>query len=270
MRNILKRMQQILGKHPRNNRFPDSDVADNSHICTLSTISSKCRIQGMATVIESQLMTGTELAHSAYIYRSYLGQAVRVANSTRLISCSIGAFSYISESTIFHASRLGTYCSIGPQVMSGYGEHPTSQLSTSPIFYSTNNPFGFSLTEKHLFTNELAPVDIGSDVWIGARVYVRNGIKIGDGAIIGAGAVVTKDVPPYAIVGGVPARLIRFRFNQTLIEKLLDIRWWEFAPDSLKSVQPLFESFNESTADILATHLRDCKRTLSPVLRDNL
>lgn len=94
-----------------------------------------------------------------------------------------------------------------------------------------NNTFGISLVENDTFINEYSPITIGNDVWIGARVIIMDGVNIGDGAIIAAGAVVTKDVEPYTIVGGVPAKTIRKRTDASSYEKYIKSHWWELEPN---------------------------------------
>jgi acetyltransferase-like isoleucine patch superfamily enzyme len=116
-------------------------------------------------------------------------------------------------------------------IVGGLGAHPTNWLSTHPAFYSLRRQSGVTFVQENHF-DELRPVTIGSDVWIGARTLVLDGISVGDGAVIAAGAVVTRDVPPYAVVGGVPARPIRYRFDDAVIAELLDWRWWEL-PDNV-------------------------------------
>ena len=109
----------------------------------------------------------------------------------------------------------------------GLGLHPTRDfVSTHPIFYSASNQSVISSFADKDYFAEKKPIVIGNDVWIGARAMVIDGVKIGDGAIVGAGAVVTKDVPSYAIVGGVPAKFIRWRFPKKTINRLESIRWW--------------------------------------------
>ena len=109
--------------------------------------------------------------------------------------------------------------------------HPTKgYISSSPIFYSTKKQCGQSYVSTNSFEEE-SKVDgnyaiIGNDVWIGAWVKIKGGVRIGDGAIIAMGAIVTKDVPPYAVVGGVPAKIIRYRFSDDIILKLLEKKWW--------------------------------------------
>ncbi|WP_234463862.1 CatB-related O-acetyltransferase [Paracoccus caeni] len=110
------------------------------------------------------------------------------------------------------------------------GEHPVDTLSSHPIFYGASN--GFRIPDKIGVARDFSaarhtPPIIGHDVWIGANAVITRGVKVGTGAVIGAGAIVTKDVPPYAIVGGVPAKLLRMRFDEETVAKLLASEWWD-------------------------------------------
>lgn len=158
---------------------------------------------------------------------------------------TIGAFSYISGnfSSAFSV-KIGRYCSLAPKV-SIKGDHPMHYFTTSPVFFNPNNPFSSFTKIKPLDFKKSQPpslkstheVKIGYDVWMGEDVFIKPGVTIGDGAVIGAKSVVTKDISPYAIVAGVPAKLIRYRFDKDIIDLLLESKWWEFAPWQLKGAQ---------------------------------
>ncbi|MBA3921161.1 MAG: CatB-related O-acetyltransferase [Nostocaceae cyanobacterium] len=151
----------------------------------------------------------------------------------------MGRFNYVSSSSKLDLAEIGSFCSFGPELICGYGEHPTDFVSTNPVFFSTFKQCGTSFADKNYF-EERKKIFIGHDVWIGARVFIRDGVKIGNGAIIGAGAVVVKDIPDYAIVGGVPAKIIRFRFSDEIIRELLNINWWNWSEDKLRKAQIYF------------------------------
>jgi len=128
----------------------------------------------------------------------------------------IGSYTYIGFNNLISKSSIGRYCSLASNVNIGHGEHPANNISTSTLFLD--------------FPYEVLTVKdctIGNDVWIGVSCTIRRGVTIGDGAIVGANSFVNKDVPPFAIVAGSPAQIIRFRFAPEKIEKILASRWWD-------------------------------------------
>ncbi len=174
----------------------------------------------------------------------------------------IGRYTYARPGTkIRYAAVIGRFCSIAEDVDINAFEHPTDWLSTHPFQF---NNFHFGREKSHpnyirrqyrkvekIQHKQLPDVVVGSDVWIGAKAIVRRGVVVGDGAIIGAGSFVNKDVPPYAIVAGTPARVIKFRFPEEIILKLLEIRWWEFlVPFDMKAVR--FDDINVALEQIEA------------------
>ena len=163
---------------------------------------------------------------------------------------TIGDYTYIAYNAHISMTSIGKFCSIGPNLFCGYGIHPVNGLSTSPMFYSTLKQNGISLssTDKIL---ERESITIGNDVFIGANVTILDGVTIGDGAVIGAGAVVSKNIPPYAIAVGSPITVKSYRFSDTSIEKLLTIKWWDFAETDLVEVENIFGKWKNSSANII-------------------
>ena len=150
---------------------------------------------------------------------------------------NMGKRSYIAESSkITHPdTTVGKFCSIGGDVLIGLGKKELNMLSTHPFQWCEHDErlWGDLYTPKDKVVKSLpsVPCKIGNDVWIGTRVTIMGGINVGDGAVIGAGAIVTKDVPPYAVVAGVHARVIKYRFSQEIIDKLLELKWWNYPED---------------------------------------
>lgn len=162
--------------------------------------------------------------------KNFVGRFSRISNS------KIGFGTYIGKSVMFNNARIGSYCSIANDIKVNSGQHPTEKfVSTSPAFYAPlNNPINklsmsYTKETKFLerkFTKNHYSIEIGNDVWIGNDARFIEGIVVSDGAIVASGSLVTKDVPPYSIVAGVPARVMKYRFNNEEIEYLLKLKWW--------------------------------------------
>ena len=172
-----------------------------------------------------------------------------VINNNSAFSGYMGWGSYIGcNSSIY--GKVGRFCSIAGNVRTVLGVHPTSGfVSTHPMFFSTKKQNGKTYVSEQKFKEaKYADADqkyriiIGNDVWIGEAAIIMSGVTVGDGAIIAAGAVVTKDVPPYAIVGGVPAKIIRYRFGQDQIDALLNIKWWDWPQEKIQRLADTFDN----------------------------
>ena len=170
--------------------------------------------------------------------RVWIDEDVRITNS------SIGKYTFVRYGSEINHSVIGSYGSIGPGTAIGVGAHPVKeQVSTHPIFFESRPWVGWDyLDETEEEFEFLSTTNVGSDVWFGQRAIVKTGITIGHGAVIGAGSIVTKDVPPYAIVAGAPAKVLRMRFTESEIEKLLENPWWEKPESWIRENHKLFSS----------------------------
>jgi len=161
---------------------------------------------------------------------SLLGRFVSIGSGTIINHSRIGDYTYISRNALIQNTIIGCYCSISHDVICGLGRHPLNLFSTSPLFYRRKNVFGIRVVAEDLDFEEYDPIYIGHDVWIGARAIIMDGIRVGNGAVIACGAVVTHDVPPYAIVAGVPAKVIKFRATEEDILQYEKSEWWHRKP----------------------------------------
>jgi acetyltransferase-like isoleucine patch superfamily enzyme len=166
-----------------------------------------------------------------------INKGSHILNGSIINHSQIGFFTYVSGNTLIQNSVIGNYCSISHDVIIGLGLHPLELFSTSPLFYRKKNTLNVKFADEDYQFDEYKSIKIGSDVWIGARVIIIDGVKIGNGAVIATGAVVTKDVPPYAIVAGVPAKVIKFRFSEKVVENILATNWWDKHPEEIKEIE---------------------------------
>lgn len=175
----------------------------------------------------------SRLDKTTYIYR---GVKVKLAD--------IGAHTYIAANTEIENAEIGKFCSIADHCRIGMSGHSLECISTSPIFTQKMNALQECWIEKDVVEHksEEERVYLGNDVWVGSHALINGGVHIGDGACVAAGAVVVKDVPPYAIVGGVPAKVFKYRFTSEIIDKLLEIKWWDVKEEVLKGKIECFQT----------------------------
>lgn len=217
-------------------KVTESTIAENARIyknaiIRRSTINCKCIVGDMSHVEDSVMEYFTQLYPFGTMHSSVLG-----------------SYSYIQKnSSVWHAT-IGRFCSISWNVSIGGGEHDFHKVTAHSMLYAT--PYGF--VDEPLYERFSEKCEIGNDVWIAAGASILRGVTIGDGAVIGAGAVVTKDVEPYSIVVGVSAKKIGQRCSDELIEKMIQIRWWDWPEEVIKDNIRLFNrELNEETVSLL-------------------
>ncbi len=203
----------------------------------------------LITIIKKSIKKVFSLIKAFHYRKHKIDKNVIIGNGCIIASSVIiEDYTYINDYVRIDSrtKRVGKYCSISHNVKIGLGSHPSNFVSTSPVFYSVSRGF----VEENGYDEYEADGDtvIGHDVWIGANAVVLAGITIGTGAIIGACSVVTKDVPPYAIVVGVPAMVKKYRFNGEVIELLLKSEWWKKDISILLKYQHLIKNPKEYVA----------------------
>ena len=181
-----------------------------------------------------------KLIHRPALRDCEIEKSARVGMASNCIRVKMGRYSYLGFYNSMSDVNIGSFCSIASYCAIGGGKHPMDAVSTSPVFYAGRNSMGKNFSS--IPEEENQGVEIGNDVWIGEAVFINDGVKIGTGAVIGAHSVVTKDVPPYAIVAGAPAKVLRYRFDEDTIQKLLDSKWWEWPDERLSKSADYFGS----------------------------
>jgi len=169
------------------------------------------------------------------ICNSQIDTTTKVNSGCSIINCTIGRYNNIGYDNEISNAEIGSFCSFSDHVYIGGAEHPMDWVSTSPVFENVRN----SGPRKKFAIFDLPAgkrTVIGSDVWIAHNVSVKAGVTIGHGAVLGTGAVVTKDVPPYAVVVGCPAKIIKYRFDDVTVSALLESNWWKLTDSQLNEV----------------------------------
>jgi acetyltransferase-like isoleucine patch superfamily enzyme len=170
---------------------------------------------------------------------SSLGKFNVIFRNTSIINSKISDHTFIQKESIINNADVGKFCSVAMHVNIGLAQHAASFVSTHPVFYLLNTPLAVRFSSQDMFSTEKRTI-IGNDVWIGQGSMIIGGVTIGTGAIIGTGAVVTKDIPEYAIAVGIPAQVVKYRFEEKIIKRLIASKWWEIPDDELQKKHHLF------------------------------
>ncbi|WP_320128736.1 CatB-related O-acetyltransferase [uncultured Sphaerochaeta sp.] len=177
------------------------------------------------------------------ILDSKIANSAKINAGANIVRTTIGKYSYIGNSTSIVNTQIGNFCSIAGGCIIGGASHPIDWVSTSPVFLSGRN-----CMLKHFSSHQFNPYEnttIGNDVWIGSNCLIKSGVSISDGVIIGMGSVVTKNIGPYEIWAGNPAKLIRLRFDSETILSLMQIKWWNWSESKISNSAHLFTNVKQ-------------------------
>jgi acetyltransferase-like isoleucine patch superfamily enzyme len=191
----------------------------------------------------------------SYIENTNLEGSNKIGSMCKITNSEIGYGSYTGNKNILENVSIGRFCSIGHDIKIHCGQHPTQTfVSTNPAFYDPLNPSlsktKLSFVDKKIFPNDRKynsngrSLTIKNDVWVGNEARFMEGVTINDGAIIGSGSLVTKDIPPFAIAAGVPAKIIKYRFNETERNFLISLAWWDREIDWIRRHSEYFSDLN--------------------------
>lgn len=225
-----------------------------------STGNGKVILYKNANLIDSKINGDISVGNDTNIVNCQLGKNISINRRCYINDSLIGDYTYLGINTTVNYSKIGKFCSIARNVDIGGFNHDYKKVSTLPNFRFKQllNGGGKLVIKEH--HEELC--EVGNDVWIAAGANILHNVKIGDGAVIGAGAVVTKDVEPYSIVAGIPAKHIKYRFDKKYIEELLKIKWWNWPLEIIeKNMKLLIESdVNDETIEKIKKIAEELKR----------
>ncbi len=181
---------------------------------------------------------------TARIVASTFGQWTEIGAQTEIISSRVGDYSYLCDRCHVMCGQIGKFCSIANHVRINPSNHPTWRATQHHFTYRSSQ-FGMGEDDADFFEwRREHPVTLGHDVWLGHGVLIMPGVTVGTGAVVGSGAVVTRDVAPYAMVAGVPAKPLKERFSRDIQDKLLALAWWDWEHESLAAAMDDFRNLN--------------------------
>lgn len=233
-----------------------SDAAKIQH----SHFGEGVKVYDRAEVIKSTIGNNSVVGNDAIVQESKIGDCVSINRRNYIYRSSVGNFSYTGIGTMLRSCSIGNFCSLSWNVSIGGGDHEYDHVTTSPLWRFRMMDGDVSHAENQALQKRFVDQPdcvIGHDVWIATNVVILRGVSIGNGAVIGAGAVVTKDVEPYSIVVGVPARTVKKRFSESVIAQLEALQWWNWPVEKIR--ENLGEIFSSSVTDELLSRLKNIK-----------
>lgn len=217
----------------RNFFVHETSQVDNVHGSDTSKIYRECKVSNCT------LGDNVTIGDYSRVFNSNFDEHVALQRNAMVYSTDIGRYSYTGKNFTSWYSKIGAFCSISWNVSIGGANHDYNRVTTHSFLYSKDYGFFDDEPGYDRFTDECV---IGNDVWIAANACICRGVTVGDGAVIAAGAVVTHDVEPYTIVAGIPAKPIKKRFSDEIIQLLLESKWWKLPSNVIKENFKLFNS----------------------------
>ena len=204
-----------------------------------------------ATIVDSKIDSGCSIGDDTNVERCVIGNNVVINRRSYINDSDIGAYTYMGINTTMNFTKIGKFCSLARNVDVGGFDHDYHKVTTMPAFRYAQTKNGGGKLESRAEHKDFCK--IGNDVWIAAGAQVLHKVTIGDGAVVGGGAVVTKDVPPYAIVVGVPAKIIGYRCSAEQIIELEKIKWWDWPKEILNQAMPelIARDINDETIEFM-------------------
>lgn len=223
----------------KKNQIHQSAFIDKSAQIVSSTLEKNCKIFRFSKVDHSELNVECVVGDMSRSIHSMMGVFTKIDRFSLLYFSSMDNYSYAGAYDMLMHTNIGKFCAISWGVTIGPSEHDFSRITNHDFLY--NETYGIKIDGKvEAYDRFKKTSKVGNDVWVGANSTILRGVIIGDGAVIGANSIVTKDVPPYAIVAGNPAKIIKFRFDELEIKNLLELKWWEFPIEIIEKYSQLF------------------------------
>jgi len=205
-----------------------------------SKVNDEVKIYSHARIVDSLIKNACIVGDYSRVTSSTLNEFVRIDRNCLIYHTVIERYTYFGTNDVIMHSEIGQFCSVSWGTTIGAANHDYNKVTTHDFLY--NDYYGIKPEAEAPSYNRFEKKTlIGNDVWIGTNATIGIGLTIGDGAVIGANAMVTKSVPPYAIVVGNPAKILKFRFDESIIKELLDLKWWDFPVEKIKTNYHLFQ-----------------------------